>query len=298
MKNEKGFLLYANHSDKINYPRLAICCALAIKSNLKNNNVTVVLDKKSKKHMYDIHSEDIINTAFDNIIVTTKSYQTPIRDHFSSPWYKFQSKFNNKHRINAYINSPYKETILMDVDYIVMNDEIDHVWGCNEDLLINRNAVDLQGNKFGSIQEERLGINGIPMYWATLVYFKKGGFSKAFFNLVNYIKEEYNYFRFLYGFEGTYYRNDFAFSIAAHIMNGFGYGSQKSFPNDTIVTSYQEDEIAELKNSNEWILISTDMNEKWKSVLVNSDNMNIHFMNKLELFKISDDFIKSCLEKL
>lgn len=298
MNNEKGFLLYANHSDKINYPRLAICCALSIKTNLRNNNVTVVMDENSAQHMYDLHSQDVITKAFDDIVITTEQYQTPVREHLNSPWYKFKSKFNNKHRILAYDHSPYDETILVDVDYIVMNDELDNVWGCNDDLLMNRKAIDLQGQKFGSIDEERLEVNGVPMYWATLVYFKKCEFSKVFFDLVNYIKEEYNYFRFLYGFEGSYYRNDFAFSIAAHIMNGFEYGGQKSFPNDTIVTSYQEDEIAEFKDSKELILISTNMDEKWKSVLVNSDNMNIHFMNKAELFRISEDFIKSCMEKL
>jgi hypothetical protein len=298
MNNERGFLLYANHSDKINYPRLAICCALAIKTNLINNNVTVLMDKDSIKNMKDIHSEDVINSAFDRIIVTEKQHQPPIREHSNSPWYKFKCKFNNKHRIHAYTQSPYEETILMDVDYIVMNDELDNVWGCNEDLLMNRKAIDLQGNDFGSIDEKRLEINGIPMYWATLVYFKKSDFSKTFFDLVNYIKEEYSYFRFLYGFGGSYYRNDFSFSIAAHIINGFEYGGQKSFPSDTIVTSYQEDEIADFKDSKELILISTNMDEKWKSVLVNSDNTSIHFMNKVELFRISEDFIKSCMEKL
>lgn len=298
MNNEKGFLLYANHSNNINYPRLAICCALAIKTNLKINNVTVVMDEESAKHMHDIHPQDLIDAAFDIIIVTNREHQSPIRTHSNSPWYTFKSKFNNKHRIHAYDQSLYEETILMDVDYIVMNDELDNVWGCNEDLLMNRKAIDLQGNKFGSILEERLEVNGIPMYWATLVYFKKSNFSKAFFDLVNYIKEEYNYFRFLYEFDGSYYRNDFAFSIAAHIMNGFEYGEQKSFPNDTIVTSYQEDEIAAIKDSKEFVLISTNMDEKWKSVLVNSDNTNIHFMNKAELFRISEDFIKSCMEKL
>ena len=298
MQNEKGFLLYANYSDKINYATLAVCCALSIKSSLVNNNVTVVLDKKSKNQLQKSHSKEIITKAFDNIIVTTKQFQTIKRRHFNTPWENFTTPFNNKHRILAYNHSPYKETILLDTDVIVMNDELDNIWGCNENILMNRKAIDLQGKQFGSIEDQRLSVNGIPMYWATQVYFKKGKFSKTFFDLVNYIKEEYNYCRFLYEFPDGYYRNDYVFSIAAHVMNGYINGNQRSFPIDTILTSYQEDNIAHVKDSKEIIFLSTNMDEKWKTVLVNIKDMNVHVMNKMELTRISQEFIKSCMEKL
>lgn len=297
MNNEKGFLLYANYSEKIDYATLAVCCALSIKTNLIHNDVTVVLDKKTKEQLLKKYSEDIVNVAFDNIIVTNKSYQTSNRKHSDTPWDSFFSEFNNKHRILTYLHSPYKETILIDTDFIVMNNEFDLIWGCSEDFLMNRNAVDLQGKKLDD-SDLYISQTGIPLYWATLVYFKKCEFSKAFFDLVSYIKEEYNYFRFLYGFPEGFYRNDFAFSIAAHIMNGYEYGGQKPFPNDTIITSYQEDSIAHIKDSKEIIFLSTNMNEKWKSVLVNTKGMNVHVMNKIDFIKRSKDFIEYCMEKL
>jgi len=298
MQNEKGFLLYANYSDNINYATLAVCCALSIKSSLVNNNVTVVLDKKTKSQLQKSHSKEIITKAFDNVIVTTKKFQSLKRRHFNTPWETFASTFNNKPRILAYNHSPYKETILLDTDVIVMNNDFDSIWGCDSDFLMNRKAIDLQGKPFGSIEDQKLSINGIPMYWATQVYFKKGKFSKTFFDLVNYIKDEYNYFRFLYEFPDGYYRNDYVFSIAAHVMNGYINGNQRSFPIDTILTSYQEDNIAYIKDSKELIFLSTNMDEKWKTVLVNVKDMNVHIMNKRELLRISDEFIRSCMEKL
>jgi hypothetical protein len=135
------------------------------------------------------------------------------------------------------------------------------------------------------------------MYWATLVYFKKSPYTETFFDLINYIKEEYNYFRFLYEFECDYYRNDFAFSIASHIMNGYSH-NQRSFPIDKIITSYQEDVIAKFIDSKEIIFMSWNLKERWKHILVNTKGMNIHVMNKHELLRISSDFIKSSLEKL
>ena len=297
MTNEKGFLLYANYSENIDYATLAVCCALSIKTNLKHNNITLVLDKKSKSQLFKKYSDDIIDSAFDNIIVTNKSFQTSNRKHVYTPWDHFISGFNNKHRILAYQHSPYQETILLDIDFLVMCDEFDSIWGCPDDFLMNREAVDLRDNRLDD-NDVYISQTGIPLYWATLVYFKKCEYSKTFFDLINFIKEEYSYFRFLYGFPEGYYRNDFSFSIAAHIMNGYEFGGQKSFPNDKIVTSYQEDSIACMKDSKEIIFMSTIMKEKWKSVLVNVKDMNVHVMNKIELMNISQDFIKSCMEKI
>jgi hypothetical protein len=297
MKNDKGYLLYANFSRKIDYGKLAVCCALSIKTNLVHNNVTVVVDKQVKKSLEKQYTKEILAKIFDTIIVSENEFQSSLRTHYDNPWNTFKTPFNNKHRILAYNHSPYKETILMDVDYLVMNDDLDNVWGCNDDLLMNKKAVDLQGNIFGDISDQKLSQDGIPMYWATLVYFKKCPYSEAFFDLINYIKDEYDYFRFLYEFECDFYRNDFSFSIASHIMNGYSV-NQRSFPIDTIITSYQEDTIVELIDSKEIIFMSWNLKERWKHILVNTKGMNIHVMNKLELIRISNDFIKSSLEKL
>jgi len=136
------------------------------------------------------------------------------------------------------------------------------------------------------------------MYWATIVYFKKSPFSKTFFDLVDYIRDEYNFFQFLYGFKEGFYRNDFSFSIAAHIMNGYITKGIKSFPESSILTSYQKDTIAEIKDSREIIFASSNVENPWKTTLVNIKDMNVHIMNKRELLRISEQFIKSCMEKL
>lgn len=297
-KNKRGFLLHAFSSDVLDYGKLAICCALAIKSTLKNNSVAVIMDGKTKYNTTSEFPKDIIKAAFDKIIVPDERFQSGERTHFDSPWYNFKSTFNNQSRVLSYQYSPYDETILLDTDYIVMNDHLDHVWGSGEDLLINNKAIDLKHEKFGSIEEEKISKYGIPMYWATLVYFKKSPFSKMFFDLVNYIREEYDFFEFLYGFNKGVYRNDFSFSIAVHILNGYITKGIKHFPEDTIITSYQKDSIAKFLDSREMIFLSPDVKEPWKSILINIKDMNVHIMNKKELLRIGDKFIESCMEKL
>ncbi len=298
MKNDKGFLLHAFGHKDLDYGKLSVCCALSIKSNLKNNHITVVMDKGTERWLTSSVPKDILKTAFDTIIIPRERYPSGKRRHFDSPWFNFQANFNNQNRVLSYTYSPYKETILLDIDYIVMNDNFDQVWGNSDDFLINKQVIDLQTNKFGSLEDQRLSNHGIPLYWATVVYFKKSPFAELFFNLVEYIREEYNFFQFLYGFKKGFYRNDFSFSIAAHIMSGYMSTGIKPFPEEHILTSYQQDTIAEIADSKEIIFISHNPDEPWKSTLVNIHEMNVHVMNKRELLRVSDKFIESCMEKI
>jgi len=297
-KTKRGFLLHAFGNKDLDYGKLAVCCALSIKTNLQNNSVTVIMDEGTKTWLNTSFPKDILKTAFDKIIISKEKFQSGKRRHFDSPWINFKAEFNNQPRVLSYNYSPYDETILLDTDYIVMNDNFDYVWGSSEDLLINKKAVDLKGDIFGDISDQRLSNHGIPLYWATVVYFKKSPFAESFFNTVNYIREEYNFFQFLYGFKEGFYRNDFSFSIAAHILNGYVDKGIKSLPEHVILTSYQKDAIADLIDSGEIIFMSHNVDEPWKSTLVNVKDMNVHVMNKRELLRVSDDFIDSCLEKL
>jgi len=57
------------------------------------------------------------------------------------------------------------------------------------------------------------------------VYFRKTEANTIFFNLVKHIEQEWNHYRRVYQITSGLFRNDFAFSIAIHIMNGFQPGN-------------------------------------------------------------------------
>lgn len=301
MKNKRGYLLLAfggKGLSNLNYGKLAVCCALSIKTNLKHNHITIIMDESTKKWVTSSVSKDVLNIAFDNIIISKEKFPSKKRLHFDSPWTTFKSEFNNQNRVLSYQYSPYDETILIDSDYILMNNDFDDIWGCNENILINHKATDLQNKQFGSREDQRISNHGIPLYWATAVYFKKSPLAEAFFNLIEYIREEYDFFQFLYGFKPGLYRNDFAFSIAVHIFNGFITNGIKSLPHDSIISSYQKDGIAKILSTNEMILLSHSPDEPWKTTLVNIKDLNVHIMNKKELLRVSNKFIKLCMEKI
>lgn len=297
-QNKRGFLLHAFGNKDIDYGKLAVCCALSIKTNLKNNHTTVVMDEGTQDWLQSSVPKDILSTAFDNIIIPEKAFQKGKRRHFDSPWFSFRAFFDNQSRAFSYEYSPYDETILIDADYWLMSDAFDNVWDVNCDFMMNRKAVDLQNNKFGTWIDQRLSKHGIPLYWATAVYFKKSEFARIFFDLVDYIREEYNFYQFLYEFTAGFYRNDFSFSIAAHIINGYMKDGIHSFPNKELIMSYQKDTIADVINADEIMFLSTNMNEEWKTTLVNMKGLDVHVMNKRELLRVSDKFIDLCMEKI
>lgn len=297
-ENKRGFLLHAFTSKELDYAKLAVCCALSIKSNLKNNNITLLADLGVEKKLNSLTPKSAVSKAFDNIIIIDDQFQVSRRLHFDTPWHNFHATFNNQSRFLSYKHSPYDETILLDVDYIVMNDMFDDIWNNGEEILINRNIIDLKSNPFSHIDDKRVSQHGIPLYWATVVYFRKSPFAETFFDLIDYIRENYNFYKFLYGFKTSVYRNDIAFSIAAHILNGYIKTGIKPLFEDKIMASYQKDTIAEVMDSREFIFLSHNVEEPWKNTLVNIKDMNVHIMNKLELLRISDKFIESCLEKI
>lgn len=298
-QTKKGFLLHAfGYTKALNYGILALCCALSIKTNLKINNITVVMDWGTKEWLVSNFSKHIIKSAFDNIIVSDEKFPSGDKINFNTPWKTYKSKFNNQNRVLSYEYSPYDETILIDVDFFIMDNSFDDVWGSNEDLLLNKKAIDLQGNIFGTEKDQILSTYGIPQYWATIVYFKKSEYAQRFFDLINYIRKEYTFFQFLYNFKEGYYRNDFSFSIAAHMLNGYIKNGAKSFPQDSILSSYQEDSIVSMIKHNEFLFLSNNIKEPWKNTLVNIKERNVHIMNKKEIMRISDKYIKICMEKL
>lgn len=295
---KRGYLLHAFGHKDIDYGKLAICCALSIKTHLKQNHITVVMDEETSSWLKKTTRPYILNKAFDNVIIAEEKFCSGKRKHFDSPWFNFQAEFNNQNRVLSYKYSPYDETILVDVDFLIMNDAFDYVWDSNQDILMNCKAIDLHGKQFGSIEEKRLSEYGIPMYWATVVYFKKCEFAKTFFELIEYIRDEYNFFQFLYSFKKGFYRNDFAYSIAAHIITGNVNKGIKPLPEQELLSSYQQDAIAEVVDSNKLIMLAHHLDEPWKDTIVNVQDMNLHIMNKKELMRVSDKFIEKCMEKL
>jgi len=140
-------------------------------------------------------------------------------------------EWNNFGRHEAYEASPYDETIILDADYLILDDSLDKLFQCPFNyLLFNRNhTID------GVYEPCVMGPHSLPFVWATAVLFRRSPQTQMFFELVARIKRNYDYYRLLYNVREGNYRNDYAFAIAHYILSGYSL-NRKSFAPHTITT--------------------------------------------------------------
>jgi len=110
---------------------------------------------------------------------------------------------------------------------------------------------------------------------------------QSFFDMIEYIKNNWVYFRTLYAIETNTFRNDYAFSIAIHIFNGKTEGNFViELPGQMTYTSDKD------------VLVSTDDNKmkfliEKKShlgeyTLIKTTGLDVHVMNKFSLNRYID----------
>ena len=79
-------------------------------------------------------------------------------------------------------------------------------------------------------EDGRFGRPGLPMSWATVIYFTKNQFARSIFSMMARVQQDYQYYSQLYGFDARPYRNDFAMSVALHALSGYGHQDSYHIP--------------------------------------------------------------------
>jgi hypothetical protein len=274
----KGVLLIANNNSNIDYLLQAISSAKRIKkyTNLPVTLVTEtpeILDKeyKTEKNVFD--KVITLNPASG---YTKKIYRDGERQSTSLD-------FKNTTRSRIYDLTPYDETLVLDTDVIVSNDIFLKCFEQKHDFLIYKKSFDVCAHRY--IKEfDNIVDQGIEFYWATCVFFRKTATNEIFFNLIKHIHENYLHYKNLYYVTSGIFRNDFVFSIAIHIMNGYQKGDfAKSMPG-TLYFSSDKDELVYL-NDDQLILLLESTTNKEQS-LVSLTKANVHVMNKFSIERI------------
>ena len=262
----RGVLFFAHNNEEFNYYDLARVNSLYVKKHL-NVPCAVVTDNNSinnKKH------------AFDHIIYVNDS--TTNRRLFKDTSLKTQYlSFNNIGRAQAYDLTPYDETIVIDADYLIRSNQLSACWGAKYDILINKDTWEIVSDR----QSVPHLINefSIEMYWATVIYFKKSNTSRLLFELVKHIKNYYSYYINLYNLPTTVFRNDFAFSIAIHIMGNEGI---VPLPGRRLYQSFDGDTIYSVEQDGS-IVFNAEYGKQVQNMLTRDKDTDVHVMNKWAL---------------
>jgi len=127
--------------------------------------------------------------------------------------------WHNAGRVDAYNLTPWDHTLVLDADYVVCSNHLNRLWDTNTDFLCHKNAWDTKtGKPLDGLNT--FGRTKMPMWWATVVRFKRTNFSQYVFDTMTMVRENWQHYRDLYHIDRATYRNDFALSIALGIVGG------------------------------------------------------------------------------
>lgn len=283
----KGALIFAHNSREIDYILLSTIAGGLAKKNL-NIPITLVTDESSVEWAKESEIYSFVETVFENVIIVDKPSDKNFRNLKDGATSK-HVPFINSNRYSAYDLSPYYTTLLIDSDFLIFTDHLSNYWDLDYDIMIGKSMNDIIGNRSEDL-DKRVSEVGPHMFWATTVMFKKNKTSKIFFNLVSFIKENYNYFADLYRFDPRQYRNDISFSIAMHILNGFEENTIQSLPD--ITTVLDSDVLEKINVDSSLKILASDKIDPQKYFMSSIRNKDLHILNKQSIIRLKDELLK------
>lgn len=198
-----GALIFAFNNEKTDYVKMATWSAERIRQFL-NIPVTLVTDA----------TDPGLADKFE--MVCRVAAQTGGQRYFED--YADSVSWHNAGRTDAYNLSPYEQTLVLDSDYVVASDQLQRVLDAPQDFLAHRSAFNIARPEEPFL--DTFGRNKFPMWWATVMMFRKGPTAQYIFDCMAMIKANYQHYRELYGITEKNYRNDYALSIALGIVSG------------------------------------------------------------------------------
>lgn len=245
LEKSRGILAFAYNVDTIDYVGIAKQ-TLDLASKKLGIPYTLITDKefenKNQNSRYDIDTETFIN-------------------------------WRNIGRHHAYDLSPYEETLVVDVDYLIADDTLNKIFDVEWDYILQRKSFALTTE-----WPKLMGTNSLPYIWATVFAFRKTKRAKMFFDLIGKIQRNYAYYCALFNVEQRNFRNDYAFAMADTVLTGYAILNH-SIP-DNMLAVNQSIASIELKDNK---FIIKDQERSYVTPV-----MNLHIMSKAYLQ--SDNF--------
>jgi hypothetical protein len=274
-----GALIFAYNNAEVDYIKLANFAAKRVKKFL-DVPVSIVTDGR------DWLLKSIPDHEFDQIIDNYDTEGANKKQFYDGSLTFKKLDWKNASRSSAYDLTPYDKTLVLDSDYIINSSVLKTAFERDELFQIYKDSVDLSGWR-DTTYFQRINPHSIPFYWATTFVFQKDPVVEAFFNLIAYIKLNWIYFRMLYNMGSTVFRNDFAFSIAIHIMNGKTNGEFVTPLPGSMTYIQDRDLLIEMKDTSMKFLVEKQ-NYLGEYLAAKTSGIDVHVMNKMSLSRIID----------
>jgi hypothetical protein len=275
----QGVIIFAQNNADVDYIKLATFAARQVQKHL-DLPVSLITDSRGwletsqPNHPFD----KIIDVEYTSTAQKKKFHDGALTGK-SLEWRNFA-------RNRAYDLTPYETTLVIDSDYIINSDVLKSAFNRDIELQIYSNSTDLAGWRDTS-EFKRINEFSIPFYWATAFIFQKTKITQAFFDLIAYIKSNWNYYRVLYNIDSTLFRNDYAFSIAIHIMSGKCDSNFVTELPGSMIYITDKDLLVSGKDNKMQFLVEKK-NYPGEYLMVKTENLDVHIMNKFSLSRYID----------
>lgn len=291
----KGVLVFARNNAQIDYTKQAYFLAKRISKYL-NLPTTIVTDSREFMMAERPDSDKVFDKIIDIVWkeedlsegkLLSRSENHKIRTYYDGTVIEKKLQWKNELRPYAYDISPYDETILIDTDVVISNDLFLECFEQSHDLLIYKSSTELTEIEREDVFK-RVSDTSVDFYWATVVFFRKTENNKIFFDLLKHIQENWQHYNSIFQINSPYYRNDHAFSIGIHIMNGYQAGDfAKSMPG-TLYFITDKSICWEIKDNSILLLLEKE-NYRGEYTPLRIKGANVHVMNKFSLNRCIDE---------
>ena len=254
LEKSRGVILFAFNTTKYDYVKIAEQSARLIHHTL-GLPVTLITETGTKT-----------SAIFDQTIYIDNTLQNYKVGEIGS--------WRNGDRYQAYNLSPYDETLLIDSDYLQLDQSLLKLFEPDFDYRIMTH-----NNQPAGPWALTMSVFSLQYQWATAILFRKTEKSKMLFDLVGRIQRNYLYYTKLYHMRDSNFRNDYAFTIANNILNGYDLSMDAGIPWPMLTFS---DIVTSITHQNDMLTIK----EKEKGYVI--PKQNIHVMDKGYL--LSADF--------
>lgn len=284
----RGALIFAHNNRDIDYALMAVISGglakkhLGVPVSLATDDTTIAWMKTSGIYNKAVEVFDKILEVEKPVTGNTRKLHDGVENTKTVP-------FVNANRSNAWDLTPYDRTLLLDSDYFIFSNRLGEYWDVEEDILIADAINDMYGPSRVGYHDRYVSDTGVHLFWATTVMFTKNEHSKAFFDMVTYVKKNYEYYGDLFRFNTTQYRNDIAFSVAKHILDGFETVQSTRLP--SLLTAIDKDILHSVDaNGKLTFLVSPELTSNYCAAAIK--DQDVHIMNKQSVVRHADKLLE------
>lgn len=260
-KNGLGYLIVACNTRDIDYLKHAYYLACSIKDTQKQyNKISIIVNDLAAKSLKSVDRD-----IFDQVI---KVNQNTEQKDFAVD-------------ANIWNLSPYKQTIKIESD-MILTSNIDHWWAIldQKDIVLTNCVQTYWGEKITNRSQRKLfDDNLLPDVYSGFMYFRYSKESQKFFNIVQQIFSNWDWYRDYYLKNCRYQKpvSDEVFAIAARI-----YGVENCTLTDSVLSFvHMKNGLQKLPNEEEWWqYVFCEKNLNTYNVGFYKQTLPLHYHNK------------------